>query len=255
VLGILALYYGLQDRSLTIPVKSQQLFAQIDGELKALRDALDRLGSDVHVVEREAKRQFDLGRATDVAGNTDFPRLFKRYVELASNPLLFLDLRQETTSEMSDKEKVAEAFDLLRELKDVVVRLVRSLSRYGTIATMRVNVDWADYQGRAMAILRIVATERLAENDSDEKRPLAVLAALTGKARDTQIEPYVALAREGGHLLDLALEAYRATKEQLENYDEQHLLDLFQAQGTRFLTARMRASGVILRDQTARVWA
>lgn len=255
VLGVLALYYGLQDRSLQIPVKSQQLFAQIDGELKALRDSLDRLGGDVVVVEREAKRQFNLGRSTDVTGNVEFPRLFRRYVEIATDPLLFLDLRKESTSPTSDKEKVAKAFDRLRELKDVVVKLVRSLSKYGTIATARVNVEWADYQGRAMAILRIVASERLAEDDSDEKRPLAVLAALTGKGLDTQIAPYVSLAREGGNLLDLALEGYRSTKEQLENYDERHLLDLFQAEQGTFLTARMRESAVIVRDQTATVWA
>jgi len=255
VLGILTLYYGLQDRSLTskIVVRSQTLFAQVDTELKTLRDDLDRLGVDVDFLEREAKRQFNLGRNNDVPGNTEFPRLFKRYIDIANDPLTFLDLRAEQASTFSDKEKVAKGFDLLRELKDVVVNLVRSLSKYGTIGTTRVNNDWADFEGRAMGVLKAVADARLSD-DIDEQRPLAVLADLTGKNLDTQIAPYVALAREGGILLNLALEAYRATKESLEDYDEQHLLDLFQAQGSVFLTTRMRRSAAIIRAFPLRNW-
>jgi len=255
VLGMLTLYYGLQDRTLGIPVDSKKLFAEIDAELNELRNMLDTLGSDVEVLEREAKRQFNLGRNMDVAGNTEFPRLFRRYVDIANDPLLFLDIRQEMANAFSDKEKVAKAFDLLRELKDVVVNLVRSLSKYGTIATTRLNNNWTEYLGRSMAVLVKVAADRLAEDDSDEKRPLAVLAALTGKNLDTQIAPYVALAREGGNLLDLALEAYRATKEKLEDYDEQHLVDLFQAQNTKFLTTRMRESAAIIRAFPLLNWA
>jgi hypothetical protein len=50
------------------------------------------------------------------------------------------------------------------------------------------------------------------------------------------------------------MEAYRATKENLEDYDEQHLLDLFQSQGTVFLTTRMRRSAVIIRAFPPRNW-
>jgi hypothetical protein len=255
VLGMLTLYYGLQDRSLIskIRVQSQNLFAQIDPELKSLRDDLDRLGTDVTFLDREAKRQFNLGRNNDVAGNVGFPRLFKRYVEIANDPLMFLDLRLEQANTITDKGNIAKAFDLLRELKDVVVNVVRSLSKYGTIATTRVNNDWADYEGRAMAILKLVA-DQLLSDDIDDKRPLAVLANLTGKNLDEEVAPYVALAREGGLLLNLAMEAYRATKENLEDYDEQHLLDLFQAQGTIFLTTRMRRSAVIIRAFPPRNW-
>lgn len=255
VLGMLTLYYGLQDRTLTnkITVKSQVLFAQVDDELKALRDELDKLGSDVNFLEKEAKRQFNLGRNNEVSGNTNFPRLFKRYIDVANDSLLFLDLRAEQASTFSDKEKVGKAFDLLRELKDVVVQLIRSLSKYGTIATTRVNKDWAGFEGRAMAVLKIVAENRLSD-DFDEQRPLAVLADLTGKNLDTQISPYVALAREGGIMLNLALEAYRATRNTLEDYDEASLLDLFQAQGTVFLTTRMRRSAAIIRAFPLKDW-
>jgi hypothetical protein len=255
VLGILTLYYGLQNRTLgdKIKVKSQILFAQIDSETKALRDDLDRLGSDVTHLEKEAKRQFNLGRNNEVAGNTEFPRLFKRYVEIANDPLLFLDLRVEQANQLMDKEKIGKAYDLLRELKDTVVRIVRSLSTHGSVATKTVNTDWATFEGRALAVLKKVADARLSD-DIDELRPLSVLADLTGKNLDSQIAPYVALAREGGNLLNLAMETYRATKDNLEEYDEAHLLDLFQAQGTVFLTTRMRRSAVIIRTFPLRDW-
>jgi hypothetical protein len=255
VLGVLTLYYGLQDRSLIqrLPVRSQDLWTQVEDRLKFLRDELDRLGPDVGFLEREARRQFNLGRNNGVIGNTDFPRLFRRYVEIANDPLMFLDLRVEQSSPLSDKQKVAQAFDLLRELKDVVVRTVRSLSKYGTFATTRANKDWAGFQRDALDVLKLASSARLTD-DLDEQRPLMVLAALTGKNLDTQIAPYVALAREGGELLRLALEAYRAAKDRLEDYDEAHLLDVFQAQGAPFLTTRMRRNAAILRSFPLREW-
>jgi hypothetical protein len=255
VLGVLTLYYGLQDRSLNerLAVRSQALWSQVEDRLKSLRDELDRLGPDVGFLEREAKRQFNLGRNNEVAGNTEFPRLFKRYVDIANDPLIFLDLRVEQANALSDKEKVGKAFDLLRELKEVVLQTVRSLSKYGTFATTRANKDWANFETDAMEVLKLVAAARLTD-DIDEQRPLAVLAGLTGKNLDTQIAPYVALAREGGELLRLALEAYRATRDRLEDFDENHLVDLFQAQGTQFLTTRMRRSAAIIRAFPLREW-
>src|SRR6185503_6691855 len=85
VLGILTLYYGLQDKSLTnrIVLNSQLLWTDrlengngqnliVEDELKALRDNLDQLGQDVVFLSREAKRQFNLGVNNDVVGNVEF---------------------------------------------------------------------------------------------------------------------------------------------------------------------------------------
>jgi hypothetical protein len=255
VLGVLTLFYGLQDRSLppTIVVKSQLLFDEIDRELKSLRDELDQLGTDVIFLEREARRQFNLGQNNEVAGNAQFSRLFNRYVDIANDPLMFIDLRAEETSAFSDKEQLARAFDLLRELKNVVLQLVRSLSKFGTIATTRVNQNWAEFEGRAMVVLHTVAGARLSD-DIDDQRPLVVLSNLTAQDLDTRILPYVALAREGGHLLSLAMEAYRATRDNLVDYSEESLLDLFQARGSVFLTTRMRRSAGIIRQFRLADW-
>src|SRR5438046_1747564 len=78
-------------------------------------------------------------RQRHVAGNVDFPTLFQQYVDMASNPLLALDLSVEETSPFADKAQVARAYDLLSELKDLTVEIVRTLSRNGTVATNQIN--------------------------------------------------------------------------------------------------------------------
>ena len=53
--------------------------------------------SDIEALHREACRQFDLGHS-NVAANTRFLQLFRRYIELAADPLLALDLHDEAAT-------------------------------------------------------------------------------------------------------------------------------------------------------------
>jgi hypothetical protein len=139
VLGVLTLFYGLQDNSLStrLVVNSRDLWRSqitviangktqvrtIEDELKSLRDNLDTLGQDVIFLEREARRQFNLGTTNNVTGNVDFPRLFNRYVDIASDALLTLNLREEDKAgSFTSKEKVGQAYDLLSELKGMCCR-------------------------------------------------------------------------------------------------------------------------------------
>jgi hypothetical protein len=269
VLGILTLYYGLQDKSLTnrIVLNSQLLWTDklengngqnliVEDELKALRDNLDQLGQDVVFLSREAKRQFNLGVNNDVVGNVEFPRLFKRYVDIAGDARLTLNLREEDKpNSFTSKEKIGEAYDLLSELKGVILQIVRSLSKYGTIATSRANKDWAKFENRAFKVLRKVGEKRFTE-DVDETRILTVLADLTGKNQETVISPYFALARNGGQLLTLAFETYRASQAELDNFERESLLNLFQAPGdaSNFLTTRMRNQALIVKRYQLANW-
>lgn len=256
VLGILSLYYGLQDKSLTpkIVVRSQQLWTNIQDELKALRDDLEILGPDVDFLKKEAKRQFNLGANTDVAGNAEFPKLFKRYVDIANDPLLTLDIRTEENSQFSDKEQIAQAYDLLTELKGLILQVVRSLSKNGTVATERANQSWANYENRAFLVLKKVSDARISD-DQDELRILAVLADLVDKDLNTRIAPYIALARDGGQLLKLAMTTYLADKDNLDNYERSYLLQLFQ-NGTvdTFLTTKMRNEALVIKRYPLTTW-
>jgi len=270
VLGVLTLFYGLQNGSLTtrIVLNSGDLWKStvkvsgggppptIEDELKNLRDNLDVLGEDVTFLTREARRQFNLSTANDVASNVEFPRLFKRYVDIAGDPRLTLDIRAEDQpTSFTDKQKIGEAFDLLSELKGVVLQIVRSLSKYGTIATSRANKDWAKFETRAINVLRKVGEKRFTE-DIDERRILTVLADLTNKNLETVISPYFALARNGGELLQLAFETYKRSQNELDNFERERLVNLFQAPGDKaqFLTTRMRNEALVLRRYPLANW-
>lgn len=256
VLGVLTLFYSLQDKTLTpkIAVRSQQLFPSIQDDLKRLRDTLDILGADVDFLKKEAKRQFNLGHNIDVPGNTEFPKMFKRYVDIANDPLLTLDIRTEEASTFSDKEQIAKAFDLLIELKGLILQIVRSLSKNGTVATEQANSDWAAYEHDALLVLKQVADARFSEDQTD-LRVLQTLADLVNKSFDTQIAPYVALARDGGQLLQLAMTTYQSDKENLDNFERSYLLDLFQNGSIEnFLTTRLRTEALIIKKYPLTTW-
>lgn len=277
VLGVLTMFYGLQDNSLSnrIVVNSRDLWRSrlkdnqgsvivngqeqnptIEDELKSLRDNLDLLGQDVMVLGREARRQFNLGLTNDVTGNSDFPRLFRRYVDIAGDPLLTLKLRdEELPGSFTSKEKVGQAYDLLSELKGIILQLVRTLSRYGTIATSRVNKDWAKFETRALRVLGRVGEKRFTE-DIDEKRILTVLADVTEKNLETTVSPYFALARNGGKLLDLAFRTYQQSQNFLDNFERQHLLDLFQTGNDvpDFMTTKMRSEALVVKRYPLANW-
>ncbi len=180
VLGMLTLLYGLQDKTLTskIVIRTPQLWPEIQDELRALRDDLEVLGSDVVFLAQEARRQFNIGFNHDVAGNVDFPQLFQNYVDIANDPLLTLDLAVEESSPFSDKKQIASAYDQLSALKSVILALVRTLSVNGTVATDQINRQWANYENRAFAVLKKVADARISD-DLDELRILTVVSDLT----------------------------------------------------------------------------
>jgi len=266
VLGMLTLYYGLQDKSLSsrVVVNTQELWrstvnggsAVIEDELKSLRDQLDGLGQDVIFLSREARRQFNLGVTNDVSANLTFPALMKRYVEIAADPGLTINLREEDKAgSFTSKDRIALAYDLLSELKFVTLRIVRTLSKHGTIAVERSNREWAHFENRAFGVLRAVGEKRFTE-DVDEKRILSVLADLTGKDLNTVIAPYFTLARNGGRLLLLAFDTYLQSKDDLDNFERQELLDLFQKPGNalEFLTTRMRSEALVVRRYPLANW-
>jgi len=254
MLGLLSLYYGLQEDSLRDKLtvaNSTALWSNLEGELKSLAKDLDQLQSDVDFLNREAKRQFNLGMSNNVLANVQFPALFKRYVEIGNDPLLSFDIKAaDDPKSFVDKSKIAQADNLLKELKSVILQLVRSLSKYGTAATRRVNEDWAKFEARGLEVLSIVARDRVTP-DQDEQNVWSVLAVLINKNRETEIAPYVVLARHGGKLLKLAMGTYMKieSESKLDVFDQPHLRDLFQ-QGniqTEFLTDKIREQASVIK--------
>jgi hypothetical protein len=188
-----------------------------------------------------------IGLSNNVLGNTRFPALFRRYVEIGGSPLLSFDIKAADEGEFFDKTRIAEADELLKELKGLILQIVRSLSKYGTAATKRVNEDWARFESRALEVLQTVARERVAPDRSGQNIWF-LLADLTGRNRDTEVAPYVALARHGGKLLNYAMAIYREMKDQLDAFDPEHLRNLFQKEGDSraFWTEKIKAEASVI---------
>src|SRR5262249_17171857 len=207
---------GGEDLTRKLGISSATFWPSQERALDALREQIDRLGSQFVALEEEGKRQFNIGLTNTVTANVEFPRLFRPYVALANDTLLALDINLEERSQFADKEKVNRAIDLLVELKGIVIQTVRSLSKHGTIAMRTRNRLCAGVEADALLILKAIADAKVTD-DIDERNPYAVLADLLGKERDTEVAPYVVLARDGGRLLLLTLELYDAEKESLED--------------------------------------
>jgi len=260
MLGVLNLYYGLQEDSLrnTVTVANPtDLWLKLEGELKGLAKDLDQLQSDADFLNREAKRQFNLGLSNNVLGNVQFPPLFRRYVEIGADKLIAFDIKAADENQFFDKTRIAEADELLKELKGLILQIVRLLSKYGTAATRRVNEDWARFEARSLEVLSIVARDRVTP-DQDERNVWTVLADLTGKQRETQVAPYVVLARHGGKLLNIAMDVYREleNKGQLDVFDPSHLRDLFQRGNIQreFLTEKIREQATVIKRYPLANW-
>jgi hypothetical protein len=81
------------------------------------------------------------------------------------------------------------------------------------------------------------------------------VADLTGKDFTNEVAPYIALARDGGALLNLAMESYRASLATLDNYDRAELLRVFQnGSPADFLTTRMRTHALVVKKYPLRNW-
>jgi len=260
VLGMSNLYYGLQEGSLRDKITvgdSTALWSNLESELRNLAKDLDQLQSDVDFLNREAKRQFNLGMSNNVLANVRFPALFRRYVEIGSDPLLSFDIKAADQNRFFNKTKIAQADELLKELKGVVLQIVRSLSKYGTAATKRVNEDWAKFEARALEVLSIVARDRVTP-DQDEQNIWSVLAALVNKNRETEIAPHVVLARHGGKLLKLAMDTYIEieSKAELDVFDPGRLRDLFQRGNIQkeFLTEKIREQATFIKRYPLPNW-
>ena len=221
--GILALDYGLQDRSLNqkLTVASESvLVTNIQQPLQKLSQDLNVLQDSAQFLLKEAKRQFNLGMSNGVVANVAFPPLYRRYVEIILDPLLSIQIPDDPTDRMMAADH-SRAIELLRELKGIIIQIVRSLSKYGTTATARANDQWSQFTVESLKILIAVSEVRVS-SDSDDKNGWAVLAALTGKNRDTEILPYVVLGNYGSQLLQYAMDAYI----KLQNYVDPNNKDI-----------------------------
>ncbi len=247
-------------------VQTSPVWGETLREAEKLKEEWAKLATSQSVerLKMEMKRHFNLGTTNNVLANVQFPGLMRRYAEIALDPLLTIDLEQEDNNPNSnvDKTRIAQADDLLKELKGVILQLVRGLSRSGSIQTKIDNEKWAPIAVRGLEIVGGLAQAR-ATGDDDDKSPWAVVAVLTEKNRDTQVAPHIVLGRHGGRLLNLAIKVYDKVRTvgKLEDFDKRHLRIVFQDPAGRnpggsrgFFTDRMREEATYIRRYPLLNW-
>ena len=226
---------------------------------EALREKMFKLinNDEVPKVRMEAKRQFNLGNDNSVVGNVRFPELFNKLVDIAADPLLSFNIQKADDLNFQDKSKIAEADELLKELKGIIIQIVTSLSKFGTAGTQLENKKWATFISQAIELVAEIG-EVVNTGDQDDKNPWAVIAVLTGKNRENDVAPYAVLGRHGGKLLELVLNIYQNPEFKLEDFETESLRRLFQRQDTteeeEFFTTEIRREATVIRRYPLSNW-
>lgn len=255
VLGVRKLFFGWRksdDSEIKALNVSDQVIADLIVREEDLQKKLEESKADFEFLRREAKRQFNLGTDNTVVGNIQFPSLFKRYVEVSSDVRISIDLRLQKENPILDKVKLEEAYLVLRNLRDIIIQVVRSLSKYGTKSTSITNKKWSAFAGDALKALVTLGQART-NVDTDEMTPWAVLALLTKKP-EVQLMPYAALYRHGYRLLKLAVDIYTENERKLETNDSDTLVTMFQPTGKPFWTTLMREQAEVIQRYPLTNW-
>lgn len=244
VLGVLHLKEGVRKGSLPPGISTSpesHWWKEHKGAVNALASHLqDDLQSYIATLQEDAYRYFNLGRGV-VPSNTRFPTLFAEYVRLANDSRLAIDLGQQETSEIADKAKLQEAFDVLLRLRDTIVDIVQMLSAAGNAGMEETTDRWGGYIEDALKVLGPVAQGR-DTGDMDDENTWKTVADLSGMSRE-QLLPFVAHSIHGASLLQEALEIHKdlGQEEKLETYNASDLLTIFQSgSAEEFRTATLR---------------
>jgi hypothetical protein len=170
--------------------------------------------------------------------------------------VLAVDIRQEEQNQLLDKSKLESSYNLLGDLKGVILQIMRSLSRYGSLGTRDLSEEWAEFENEALQVLLTVGKGKTT-TDPDQKTPWFLLYELTGRDLEREISPYVALARHGTELLEYAVKIYRLTEKELDDYDRDYLLNLFQPDQTtkeHWWTSKIRNKSLLVQRYPLNYW-
>ena len=222
----------------------------------------------------EMRRCFNIGTAAEPSINRDFSTLYRRLIGLTA------DNNNGTDPSKLKAENLREAqviYDFLRDLKRAVLQITRNMSIYGTNDPYFVRLvdKWGAVMTDSIWILGQLRSH-VGGEDSDEKWPWSVAAALTGTPRET-VTAYVVNALDGGHLLRLAVETYDAVQagnagsEGLDGEGDDFLQALFFTKAKELLkppiepamlqriedmsvSAAFKQPGTRLKDEVATLW-
>ena len=226
---------------------------------------INRLAAELNVSQAPkdlllwGRQNFNLGDPSAV-GNVRFPGIFNRLLELLNDPLASLDIADEKGKDRTGIDDINRAYDVLREIKGLVLKLVRSLAHHGSESYLTAVAEMEDfflqekegYRTGALMVLNALGKMRNAEDD--QKNAWSVLSLLTERPREPDIISFVALGRRGGNILDGSVALYvsmqGATK--LDAESDEDMVEIFQPAGAKdkrkdWFVLKMRPDAALLK--------
>ncbi len=220
---------GLNGQSRLVLIGKQALHQKHD---EAIRKILGRMAEDFdnqQALLNEVRQKFNLGTASVPSVNNEFVQLYKEFVTLCADDLMGVDPKKlDENKVVFDAKQREEVFSFLKRVKRVIIRLTQNMSVAGTFGTRPIVKKWSGVLEDSLKVLKDIAENNIASDDKDEKHIWSFVAALNNGQRSTT-KAYVVNARDGGALLDYAIEIYKKIQDdnKLDNEEEGYLRDLF----------------------------
>lgn len=200
---------GIAGAVSTLPLLNKQALvdaqsANIDSIIARSADNTRNEGQLMEAV----RSQFDLGTAAAPNVNVAFKTIFKDFVALCANDLLGVDPEDPkvNASLTMDPRRIEEIYTHLKRTKRSLIHLVETMSAAGTLGSSSLVEKWARLVKDALYVLNAVKPF-IGDDDQDRRHVWSVTAELN-RVPKASIDAYVVHAREGGQLLNDAVDVY-----------------------------------------------
>jgi hypothetical protein len=207
------------------------------------------------------RSQFDLGTAAAPNVNIAFKTAFRDFVALCANDLMGVDPKDEkvNASLTMDPRRIEEIYTHLKRTKRSLIHLVETMSAAGTLGSSSLVEKWARLVKDSLAVLTAVKPF-IGDDDEDRRHVWSVMAELN-RVPKAQIDAYVVHAREGGQLLNDAIDVYGQLSAAQLNDESQVLLRDFFFDTAKFgvggesVSTLLRRNAQLIQENWIPAWA
>jgi len=251
---------GSNGQTSTLPLVSKQ--ALIDKHQATIDSILARASDNTRTeadLQMAIRGQFDLGTGAVPNVNVAFKSLFREFVGLCANDLLAVDPQAVQVTDLTEQQKKEELNNFLKRTKRSLLRLVENMSIAGTLGSGSLIDKWSRVFKDSIDVLGDVG-QFVGDDDNDRRHVWSIVAELN-RLPKAQNDPYVVHAREGGLLLNDAVDAYQllSTKGDLTNEGTSHLRDLFfdaakYGINGETISARLRRNALLIQENWIAAW-
>jgi hypothetical protein len=213
-------------------------------------------------VRAEVRREFNLGTAAAPSANTEFKQLYSDFVNICADDLMGVDPNTLSGKVVFDAKEREQIINFLKRAKRSLIELVQNMSFEGTLGVRPLLDKWSVILKDSLEVLNRVAQNNIASDDLDDKNVWTLLGRLTGAPRST-VKSFVVHAKDGGVLLEQAIQIYRVIQEGGKLLDESdtYLRDLFYQPGfvfknpDRVVAFELKQRASIVKDNWNPTWS